>query len=67
MEGLYQGDKLPREVRIMYERLPEELRYELNTLPSEKMVSVLQALNRFHHTMEAEVYELALRLIQAGH
>ena len=51
----------------MYERLPEELRHELDALPLEKMVSVLQALNRFHHTVEAEVYELALRLIRVGH
>jgi len=67
LEGLDKSDKLPREVKIMYERLPEELLHELNTLPLEKMVSVLQALNRFHHTMEAEVYELALRLIQVAH
>jgi len=67
LEGLYKGNKLPREVEIMYERLPEELRYELNTLPSDKMVSVLQALNRFHHSVEAEVYELALRLIRVAH
>jgi hypothetical protein len=51
----------------MYERIPEELKQELDKLPPEKMVSVLQALNRFHHIVEAEVYELALRLIQAAH
>lgn len=66
MEGLDKGNKLPRDVEIMYERLPEELKQEVDKLPSEKMVSVLQALNRFHHIMEAEVYELALRLIRAA-
>ena len=67
MEGLDKGNKLPGNVEIMYERIPEELRHELDTLPSEKVVSVLQALNRFHHTVEAEVYELTLRLVRAGH
>ena len=67
MEGLDKGNKLPGNVEIMYERIPEELRHELDTLPSEKVVSVLQALNRFHHIVEAEVYELALRLVRAGH
>ena len=67
MEGLDKGNKLPENVEIMYERIPEELRHELDTLPSEKVVSVLQALNRFHHTVEAEVYELALRLVRAVH
>jgi len=66
MEGLDKGNKLPRDVEIMYERLSEELKQEVDKLPSEKMVSVLQALNRFHHIMEAEVYELALRLIRAA-
>ena len=67
MEGLDKGNKLPGNVEIMYERIPEELRRELDTLPSEKVASVLQALNRFHHTVEAEVYELAFRLVRAGH
>jgi len=67
MEGLDKGNKLPRDVEIMYERVSEELRHELDTLPSEKVVSVLQALNKLHRAMEAEVYELALRLIQAVH
>jgi hypothetical protein len=67
MEGLDNPAHLPREVKIMYERLPEELRHELDTLPSEKMVSVLQALNKLHHAMEAEIYELVLRLTQAVH
>ena len=67
MEALDKGNKLPRNVEIMYERIPEELRHELDTLPSEKVMSVLQALNRFHHTVEAEVYELALQLVRAGH
>ena len=66
MEGLDKGNKLPRDVEIMYERIPEELKQELDKLPSEKMVSVLQVLNRFHHIVEAEVYEFALRLIQAA-
>ena len=67
MEGLDKGNKLPREVEIMYERVPKELRHELSILPSDKMVSTLQALNRFHHSVEAEVYELALQLIRAAH
>jgi len=66
MEGLDKGNQLPREVRIMYERVPEELRHELDTLPSDKRVSMLEALTRLHRVLEAEVYELALRLIQAA-
>lgn len=65
MGGADKPNHLPREVKIMYDRIPEELRHELDTLPLKKMVSVLQALNRLHHTMEVEVYELALKLIRA--
>jgi len=57
--------QLPEEVQIMYQRIPEELRCELDTLPQDKIVPVLEALNKLHRAMEAEVYELALRLIQA--
>ena len=67
MEGLDKGNQLPREVRIMYERIPEELRRELDALPSNKIVSVLEALNKLHHAMEAEIYELALQLIRTVH
>jgi len=67
MERLNIPGKLPKEAQIMYERIPEQLRHELSALPSDKMLPVLEALNKFHHAMEAEVYELALHLIQAGH
>jgi len=67
MERLNIPSQLPKEAQIMYERIPEQLRHELSALPSDKMIRVLEALNKFHHAMEAEVYELALRLIQAGH
>jgi hypothetical protein len=66
MERLDKGNQLPRELQVMYERVPEELRRELDTLPSDKRVSVLEALTRLHHVLEAEVYEFALRLIQAA-
>ena len=66
MEGLDKGNKLPRDVEIMYERIPEELKQELDKLPSDKRVSVLEALTSLHRVLEAEVYELALRLIQAA-
>ena len=65
MEGSDIANQLPEQVWIMYQRIPQELRGELDTLPSAKVVSVLEALNRLHRAMEAEVYELALRLIQA--
>jgi hypothetical protein len=65
MERPDKGSQLPPEVQIMYQRIPDELRRELDALPPDKMIHVLEALNKFHHTMEAEVYELALRLIQA--
>ena len=65
MEGLNIPSQLPEQVRIMYERIPEQLRHELSALSSDKMLPVLQALNKLHRAMEAEVYELALRLIQA--
>jgi hypothetical protein len=42
MEGLDKGSQLPRELQVMYERVPEELRHELDTLPSEKRVIVLE-------------------------
>jgi hypothetical protein len=58
---------LLKEAQIMYQRIPEELRHELDALPSDKMVRVLEALNKLHRTMEAEVYELALQLIQAAY
>ena len=67
MEQSRKANQLPKEVQTMYERIPGELRRELDTLPSAKVVGVLGALNRLHRTMEAEVYELALRLIQAAH
>ena len=65
MERLDKPNQLPKEVRTMYDRIPEQLRGELDTLPLEKIVSVLQALNTLHRTIEAEVYELALRLVRA--
>jgi len=66
MEGLDKPNQLPRGVQIMYERVPQEFRHELDALPSDKIVRVLEALNKLHHTMEAEVYKLALRLIQVA-
>jgi hypothetical protein len=66
MERSKKHVQLPKEANIMYQRLPEELRRELDILPSDKVISVLEALNRLHHTMETEVYELAIRLIQAA-
>ena len=45
MEGSDIANQLPEQVRIMYQRIPQELRGELDTLPSAKVVSVLEALN----------------------
>ena len=67
MEESGKANQLPKEAQIMYQRIPEELRRELDTLPLDKMMRVLEALNKLHRAMEVEVYELALRLIQAGH
>jgi hypothetical protein len=67
MERLNILSGLPKEAQIMYQRIPDELRCELDVMPPDKMIRVVEALNKFHHAMEAEVYELALRLIQAGH
>ena len=66
MEELSKPNQLPKEVRMMYQRIPEELRRELDTLSQDKVIRVLEALNKLHRAMEAEIYELALRLIQAG-
>jgi hypothetical protein len=66
MESSDIANQLPEQVRIMYQRIPQELRRELDRLPSSKVVSVLEALNKLHRAMETEVYELALRLIQAS-
>jgi len=67
MERLNISGKLPKEVQIMYQRIPDELKGELDAMPLDRIIRVLEALNKFHHAMEAEVYELALHLIQAGH
>lgn len=67
MERPNKQTHLPKEAQIMYERIPEELRRELSTLSSDKTLLVLQALNKLHRAMEAEVYELAFKLIQAAH
>jgi hypothetical protein len=61
----WKANQLPKEVQMMYQRLPEKLRRELEALPQDETIHVLEALNRLHHAMEVEVYELALRLIQA--
>jgi hypothetical protein len=66
MRELDKHSQLHRELQVMYERVPEELRHELDTLPSAKRVNVLEALARLHRAMEVEVYELTLRLIQAA-
>jgi len=67
MERLNIPSKLPKEAQIMYQSIPDELRCELDVMPPDKMIRVLEALNKFHHVTETEVYELALHLIQAGH
>jgi hypothetical protein len=65
MAGLNELNRLPKGVQAMYQRMPKELRGELDTLPLDKTVSVLEALNRLHAAMEVEVYELTLRLVRA--
>jgi uncharacterized protein YdeI (YjbR/CyaY-like superfamily) len=67
MEQSRKPNHLPKYAQIMYQRIPEELQRELDALPSAKMIRVLEALNKLHRTVEAEVYELAIHLIQAGH
>lgn len=57
-------NRLPKEVQIIYQRMPDELRRELDALPPNKIVGVLEALNKLHHAMEAGVYELAFQLIR---
>jgi hypothetical protein len=59
-------EQLPKEVQIMYQRIPKELRRELDAMSPDKMRRVLEALNKFHHAMEAEVYELVLHIVQAS-
>jgi hypothetical protein len=66
MEGSDIASQLPEQVRIMYQRIPDELRGKLDAMPLDRIIRVLEALNKFHHAMEAEVYELALHLVQAG-
>ena len=66
MERSDKDNQLPGEVKAMYERVPEELRRELDALPLDKVVSMLEALGKLHRAMETEVYDLALRLIQSA-
>ena len=49
MEESGRPSHLPKEMQIMYQRIPEELRRELDALPSDKMMRVLEALNKLHH------------------
>jgi hypothetical protein len=67
MEGSDIASELPEQVRIMYQKIPDELRCELDAMPLDRIIRVLETLNKFHHAMEAEVYELALHLVQADH
>ena len=66
MEESNKANELPKEAQIMLNRVPEELRSELMALPLDKRISVLKALQKLHRTMEAEVYQLALQVIQAA-
>lgn len=51
----------------MYQRIPGELRCELDAMPPDKKTRVLEVLNKFQHSMDTVVSELAHRLTQAGH
>jgi hypothetical protein len=62
-----QPEPLPDEGQLLYQRMPVELRAELDAMPPGKRVLVLDALNKYQHVMEAEVFSLARRLIQASH
>jgi hypothetical protein len=53
------SNQLPKEVQIVYPRIPVELRCELDAMPQDKMIRVREALNKFH-AMETEVYEVTL-------
>jgi len=66
MEESNKANELPKEAQIMLNRVPEELRSELTALSLDKRITVLEALQKLHRTMEAEVYELALPVIQAA-
>lgn len=67
MEESNKPNELSEEAQIMLNRVPEELRHELTALPLDKRMCMLEALQKLHRAVEAEVYELALRLIQAAH
>jgi hypothetical protein len=59
-------DQLPKEAQLMYQKIPDELKAALDAMPPGKKVLLLEALNKYQHVMEAEVYDLALHLIQAS-
>jgi hypothetical protein len=59
-------DQLPKEAQLMYQKLPDELKSELDAMAPGKRVILLEALNKFQHVMEAEIYDLALHVIQAS-
>jgi hypothetical protein len=59
-------DQIPKEAQLMYHKLPDELKSELDAMPPGKRVIILEALNKFQHVMEAEIYDLALHVIQAS-
>ena len=67
MEESNKPNELSEEAQIMLNRVPEELRHELTALSLDKRMRMLEALQKLHRAVEAEVYELALRLIQAAH
>jgi len=59
------SQQLPKELQVLYHRTPDALQRELDTLPPEAAKGALEALNRLHHELEREIYQLVLRLIQA--
>lgn len=58
-------EQLPKELQALYQRAPEELHREFDTLSSEKLSGVLEELDKLHRIMERGVYEFVLGLIRA--
>lgn len=48
-----------------YQRMPVELRKELNMLDAETQTAILKALDAYHHVFEEKTYEFTLELIKA--
>ena len=58
--------EMPKHLEEAYlQRMPKELRVRWNTLSTDVRTEILKALQRYHHVMENETYQLLLGIVDA--